>query len=139
LIEHDEYKLQCTGIDQDVFNDLEASLAKYLEEEFVKFPSERLSTAINAFKDISCLNRQDPQYSFELTPHVYFIQYSNVYVFMFLIYKFGMLPNLFWYGPGVNVFGIPQMHLTSTHIFIQYRLQVLRLAARPQQTATNAL
>jgi len=39
-----------------MFNDLEASLAKYLEEEFVKFPSERLSTAINnAFKDISCL------------------------------------------------------------------------------------
>lgn len=168
LIEQDQNKLQCTGIDKRIFNDFEASLAKYLSEEFVKIHPQRLSAAIkNAFQDINCLkNRQDPQYNFELTPHVYFLHYflDNVYcayLAWFLIYKSGLLQNKLNIldiaaGPGTVAYGIalflqsssrffqlPQMHISYYSLekqsSFQYRgLQFWRRYIEPQQTATNA-
>ncbi len=168
LIEQDQNKLQCTGIDKRIFNDFEASVAKYLSEEFVKIHPQRLSAAItNAFKDINCLkNRQDPQYNFELTPHVYFLHYflDNVYcayLAWFLIYKSGLLPKKLNIldiaaGPGTVAYGIalflqsssrflqlPQMHISYYSLekqsSFQYRgLQFWRRYIEPQQTATNA-
>ncbi len=139
-----------------------------MEEEFVKIHPQRLSAAIqNAFKDINCLrNRQDPQYNFELTPHVYFMHYflDNVYcayLAWFLIYKYGLLPNKLNIldiaaGTGTVAYGIalflqsssrflqlPQMHISYYSLekqsSFQYRgLQFWRRYIEPQQTATNA-
>lgn len=77
LIEHDEAKLQVTGIDKSIFDDFEASLVEFLKSEFEKIPIERLKTNLkDASEDIERLKRgQDPKYSFTLTPHVYFMKY----------------------------------------------------------------
>lgn len=168
LVELDQNKLKCTGIDERIFNDFEASLAKYLEEEFVKLPKERvLPAVIDAFKDIKNLkNKQDPLYNFELTPHVYFLNYflDNVYcayLAWFLVYKSGLLPtNLnildIAAGPGTVAYGIalflrssssilqmPQTHISyyslEKQASFQYRgLQFWRQYIEPQQSATNA-
>jgi len=99
LIEHDENKLQCTGVDERVFDDFEAKLVEYLQEEFSKFPDEKLVVKLqDALEDINGLkNGKDPDYRFSLTPHVYFMKYflENVYcVYLawFLIYQADLLP-----------------------------------------------
>lgn len=167
LVEHDQNKIQSTGIDQAIFNNFESSLVKYLQDEFDKISPERLAMSLKtAFTDIDCLkNRQDPKYNCELTPYAYFIQYflDNVYcVYLawFLIYKSGLLPNKFNIldiaaGPGTVAYGIalllessssfvemPQMHLSYYSLekqsSLQYRgLQFWRRHIE-KQTATNA-
>ncbi|WP_334940783.1 hypothetical protein [Nostoc sp.] len=42
LIQHDEYKLQSTGIDERIFDDFESRLVEYLKEEFRKIPDKQL-------------------------------------------------------------------------------------------------
>ena len=96
LIEHDENKLQCTGIDERIFDDFEARLVEYLQEEFSKIPDDKLIVKLqDAFEDINSLKSgHDPDYSFSLTPHVYFMKYFLEHVYCtylvwFLIYQAG--------------------------------------------------
>ena len=137
LIQHDENKLQCTGIDERIFDDFEAQLVEYLKEEFNRIPDKQLDIKLeDALEDINSLKcGKDPDYSFSLTPHVYYMKYflENVYcVYLawFLIYESGLLPtnvNILDIaaGPGTVAYGlalflqstsgffpIPQMHIS---------------------------
>jgi hypothetical protein len=100
LVEHDEYKLQATGIDESIFDDFEIRLVEYLQEEFSKIPEQQLVIKLeDALEDINNLKiGKDPDYRFSLTPHVYFMKYflENVYCLYlawFLIYQNGLLPT----------------------------------------------
>lgn len=118
LVQHDEYKLQVTGIDQEIFDGLEASLVEYLQAEFSKFSEQQLAIKLeDALEDIYNLKiGQDPNYSFSLTPHVYFMKYflENVYCLYlawFLIYQDGLLPTQVKIldiaaGPGTVTYGL---------------------------------
>jgi hypothetical protein len=108
LVEHDEYKLQATGIDESIFDDFEIRLVEYLQEEFSKIPEQQLVIKLKIGKD--------PDYRFSLTPHVYFMKYflENVYCLYlawFLIYQDGLLPaklNILDIaaGPGTSAYGL---------------------------------
>lgn len=168
LIEHDANKLQCTGIDERIFNDLEASLVEYLQEEFSKYsPDILVSKLRDAVEDINSLKRrEDPSYKFHLTPHAYFMRYflENVYcsyLAWFLIYKQNLLPTKLNIldiaaGPGTVAYGLALLLRSSSGFFpqspmhisyyslekqaaFQYRgLQFWRRYIESQQTATNA-
>ncbi|MEH1855385.1 MAG: photosystem II assembly protein [Nostoc sp.] len=137
LIQHDESKLQSTGIDERIFYDLESNLVEYLKEEFSKIPEKKLFIKLeDALEDINNLKiGQDPDYRFSLTPHVYFMKYflENVYCIYlawFLIYQDALLPSKvnildIAAGPGTVAYGlalflqsssdffhIPQMHIS---------------------------
>ena len=137
LVDHDEYKLQVTGIDQSIFNDFEVALFTYLQEEFSKINEQKLIISLkDAFDDINGLKvGKDPEYSLNLTPHVYFMKYflGNVYCLYlswFLIYQNELLPTKLNIldiaaGPGTTAYGlalflqsyssffsIPQMHVS---------------------------
>ncbi|HLO86148.1 MAG TPA: photosystem II assembly protein [Nostocaceae cyanobacterium] len=99
FLQHDEYNLQVTGIEQKIFDELEYKLFEYLQEEFSKVSQDKLMNNLaTAWQDINNLKiGKDPDYRFNLTPHVYFIKYflENVYcVYLawFLIYQNGLLP-----------------------------------------------
>ncbi|OUL25784.1 photosystem II assembly protein [Nostoc sp. 106C] len=100
LIQHDQYKIQSTGIDKDIFENFEIKLVEYLQEEFSKVPEKQLSIKLeDAFEDINNLKiGQDPDYNFSLTPHVYFMKFflENVYCLYlawFFIYQNGLFSN----------------------------------------------
>ncbi|MEO1428731.1 MAG: photosystem II assembly protein [Cyanobacteria bacterium J06633_8] len=137
LIPHDENKLQCTGIDERIFDDFEAELVEYLKEEFSRIPDKQLIVKLqDALEDINNLKcGKDPDYRFSLTPHVYYMKYflENVYcvyIAWFLIYESGLLPtniNILDIaaGPGTVAYGLalflqstsgffkmPQMHIS---------------------------
>jgi hypothetical protein len=137
LVEHDEYKLQATGIDESIFDDFEVRLVEYLQEEFSKISEQQLVIKLeDALEDINNLKiGKDPDYRFSLTPHVYFMKYflENVYCLYlawFLIYQDGLLPaklNILDIaaGPGTSAYGLalflqscndffdlPQMHIS---------------------------
>ncbi|MBD2180403.1 photosystem II assembly protein [Aerosakkonema funiforme] len=169
FVEHDENMLQCTGIDRRVFDDFEESLADFIKEEFSQQSRKKnfhflLDDAIN---DINRLKGgQDPQYRFELSPHIYLMRYflDNVYcayLAWFLIYKAGLLPSKINIldiaaGPGTIAYGLALLLQSSnsflpappTHVSyysleqqknFQYRgLQFWRKYIEPQETATNA-
>ncbi len=130
LIHHDEHKLQCTGIDERIFDDFEARLVEYLKEEFNRIPEKHLKIKLeDALEDINNLKSgQDPDYRFSLTPHVYFMKYflENVYCLYlawFLIYQSGLLPpkiNILDIaaGPGTVAYALA-LFLQSTSGFFQ--------------------
>lgn len=168
LVEPNENKLQCTGIHKPLFDDFEESLAEFLSEEFSKISPSRLSAEVEyALNDINGLKSgQDPDYGFNLTPHVYFMKYflDNVYcayLAWFLIYKEGLLPREskildIAAGPGTVAYGLalllesssvflkmPQMHVSyyslEKQAAFQYRgLQFWRRYIETRQTAINA-
>ncbi len=137
LIQHDENKLQCTGINERIFDDFEAQLVEYLQDEFRRIPDKQLIVKLeDALEDINSLKcGKDPDYRFSLTPHVYYMKYflENVYcVYLawFLIYESRLLPtniNILDIaaGPGTVAYGLalflqstsgffklPQMHIS---------------------------
>ncbi|WP_414548036.1 photosystem II assembly protein [Anabaena sp. CCY 0017] len=137
LVQHDEYKLQVTGIDQEIFDGLEASLVEYLQAEFGKMSEQHLAIKIeDALEDIHKLKiGQDPNYGLSLTPHVYLMKYFLegvycIYLAWFLIYQDGLLPTQvkildIGSGPGtvayglalflksgLNFFNIPPIHIS---------------------------
>ncbi|MGD1909625.1 MAG: photosystem II assembly protein [Rivularia sp. (in: cyanobacteria)] len=128
LIQHDENKLQCTGIDERIFDDFEAQLVEYLKEEFRRIPEKQLSIKLeDALEDINSLKcGKDPDYRFSLTPHVYYMKYflENVYCLYlawFLIYESGLLPTNIKIldiaaGPGTVAYGLA-LFLQSTSGF----------------------
>ncbi|BBD61097.1 hypothetical protein NIES2109_38990 [Nostoc sp. HK-01] len=167
LIQHDEYKLQATGIDERIFEDFEARLAEYIQEELNKIPEQKLLIKLeDAVEDISSLKvGQEPDYRFTLTPHVYFMKYflENVYCLYLawsLIYQDGLLPTKFNIldiaaGPGTTAYGlalflqscssfvdIPQMHVSYYSLekqdAFQYRgLQFWRKYIESRKTPVN--
>ena len=168
FIEHDEYKLQCTGIENRVFDDFEAKLADFLQTELEKQPKDVLDSELDmAIKDIEGLKRGiDPKYSFKLSSHIYLMKYflENVYcayIAWFLIYQAGLIPQNIKIldiaaGPGTVAYGLalllqsnsgffpmPQIHISYYSLekqsLLQYRgLQFWRQYIEPKQTATNA-
>jgi len=130
LTYHDEYKLQVTGIEQNVFENLEIKLVEYLKEEFSKIPERTLFLKLeDALEDINNLKMgQDPNYKFSLTPHVYFMKYflENVYctyLAWFLIYQHNLLTNKINIldiaaGPGTVAYGLA-LFLQSSSEFMQ--------------------
>ena len=168
LIEHDEYKLQSTGIDERIFDDFESRLVEYLKEEFSKIPDKQLFIKLeDALEDINNLKiGQDPDYRFSLTPHVYFMKcfLENVYCIYlawFLIYQDALLPSKvnildIAAGPGTVAYGlalflqsssgffhIPQMHISYYSLekqdAFQFRgLQFWRRYIESRLTTVNA-
>jgi len=168
LIQHDEYKLQSTGIDERIFDNFESSLVEYLKEEFSKIPDKQLFIKLeDALDDINNLKiGHDPDYRFSLTPHVYFMKYflENVYcVYLawFLIYQDALLPSKvnildIAAGPGTVAYGlalflqsssgffdIPQMHISYYSLekqdAFQFRgLQFWRRYIESRLTTVNA-
>jgi uncharacterized protein YacL (UPF0231 family) len=168
FIEHDEHKLQCTGIEHRIFDDFESNLAYFLQTELEKQPKDVLDSELyNAIKDIEGLKRGiDPEYDFKLSPHVYLMKYflENVYcayIAWFLVYQAGVIPQNIQIldiaaGPGTVAYGLalllqsnsgfftmPQMHISYYSLekqpLLQYRgLQFWRQYIEPKQTATNA-
>jgi len=61
LIEEDEYKLQCTGIDKRVFEDFETSLVEYLNFEFEEIPAKLKAALKEACEDIDRLKNGQNQ------------------------------------------------------------------------------
>ncbi|MEH1778843.1 MAG: photosystem II assembly protein [Nostoc sp.] len=168
LIQHDEYKLQSTGIDERIFDDFESKLVEYLKEEFSKIPEKQLFIKLeDALEDINNLKiGQDPDYRFSLTAHVYFMKYflENVYCIYlawFLIYQDNLLPSKvnildIAAGPGTVAYGlalflqsssgffhIPQMHISYYSLekqdAFQFRgLQFWRRYIESRLTPVNA-
>ncbi|AVH70290.1 photosystem II assembly protein [Nostoc sp. 'Lobaria pulmonaria (5183) cyanobiont'] len=168
LIQHDEYKLQSTGIDERIFDDFESKLVEYLKEEFSKIPEKQLFIKLeDALEDINNLKiGQDPDYRFSLTPHVYFMKYflENVYCIYlawFLIYQDALLSSKvnildIAAGPGTVAYGlalflqsssgffhIPQMHISYYSLekqdAFQFRgLQFWRRYIESRLTPVNA-
>lgn len=169
LIESDENLIQSTGIDPNIFNDFELNLARFIEDEF-KQMSKRNNfekSLTEAVEDLNGLKLgEDPEYSFELSPYVYFLRYflTNVYgayLAWFLIYKTGLLRkhlNILDIaaGPGTMIYGLdlflrsnyPGMNSSEFQIAyyslekqakFQYRgLQFWRRYVEQQPQPTNA-
>ncbi|MGC1396575.1 MAG: hypothetical protein WA828_20115, partial [Coleofasciculaceae cyanobacterium] len=167
-LEHDQHKLQCTGIENNVFDDFEVSLADFLQSELAKLSQDlQLSELDIAIKDLESLKHgEDPKYSFRLSPHVYFMKYflDNTYctyIAWFLVYQSGLIPkNLkildIAAGPGTVAYGLALLLQSADYFFsssfmhisyyslekqslLQYRgLQFWRQYIEPKQTATNA-
>ena len=168
FIEHDQHKLQCTGVEQRVFDDFEAKLADFLQKELKNLRKDVLASKLDeAIEDIEGLKRGlDPKYSFQLSPHVYLMKYflDNVYcayIAWFMIYQEGLVAKELKIldiaaGPGTVAYGLalllqsssgffpmPQMHISYYSLekqpLLQYRgLQFWRRYIEPQQTAINA-
>ncbi|MEA5540526.1 photosystem II assembly protein [Limnoraphis robusta Tam1] len=170
LIEHDAGLLQCTGIVHEIFDNFELSLANFIQGEFEQLRRKRNnfeSMLKDAIQDLNSLKGgKDPSYSYELSPHIYFIRYflENVYcayIAWFLIYKSGLLPihlNILDIaaGPGTMAYGL-DLFLRSSYLYtpfspiqvayyslekqdiFQYRgLQFWRRYIEQQSNATNA-
>jgi hypothetical protein len=131
LIERDTGLLQCTGIHQEIFEDIERSLADFIEWEFEdqrrRSKNKFESMLADAIQDLKSLKEgKDPSYNFFLSPHVYLIRYflENVYcayLAWFLIYQSGFLPrhlNILDIaaGPGTIAYGL-DLFLQSSHLF----------------------
>ncbi len=125
LVQHDSNKLQITGIDRIVFEQLEIALADFIETEINKVSSpykeDKLQEAVD---DLLCLKQGiDPQYSYSFSPHVYLLKYfsENVYCtywVWFLVYQSGILPrNLkildLAAGPGTVIYGLALLLLST--------------------------
>lgn len=136
FIEHDENKLQCTGIDERIFDDFEARLVEYLQEEFSKIPDDKLIVKLqDAFEDINSLKSgHDPDYAFSLTPHIYFMKYFLEHVYCtylvwFLIYQAGLLPTKvnildIAAGPGTVAYGLALFLQSTSGFFSMPPMQI---------------
>ena len=105
FVEHDEHFLQVTGLDHQVFDKFEASLAKFIQDDFAaiaKHPNFqedvfKLDLA-QATDDLHKLKLgRDPRYNLKLSPHIYLLTYFlegvySSYLSWFLIYQSGLLP-----------------------------------------------
>ncbi|XZN95323.1 MAG: photosystem II assembly protein [Microcoleus sp.] len=131
LIECDQSMIQCTGIDDQVFNNFEQHLSGFIKNDLNKLSREKNnidSLLEQAVDDIQKLKEgQDPQYSFELSPHIYLMRYflDNVYctyLAWFLIYKAGLLPTKvnildIAAGPGTVAYGLGLLLQSSSKFF----------------------
>jgi hypothetical protein len=147
LIEHDENLVQCTGIDDRVFDDFEANLAEYIKEEF-KNPSRQKKLNILVKEAVDDINKlkigQDPEYRFELSPHIYLIRYflDNVYcayLAWFLIYKSGLLPTQvnildIAAGPGTAAYGLALLLQSTSGFFAMPSMHISYYSLEQQKS-----
>ena len=99
ILDIDEHIIQCTGINSNIFEPLENKLAEYLDNEFNnhKAQTKFFNDLKTADEDIYSLKKgKDPDYKYNLTPHIYFIRYFlegvySAYLAWFLVYKSGLL------------------------------------------------
>lgn len=131
LIECDASMIQCTGIDEKVFNNFEQHLAGFIKNELNNSYREKSNVDYllkQAIDDIQKLKEgQDPQYSLELSPHIYLMRYflDNVYctyLAWFLVYKAGLLPTKLNIldiaaGPGTVAYGLGLLLQSSSDFF----------------------
>lgn len=91
--------LQCTGIDKEIFYDLEENIVNYLKAQLELYtPKEKLKQhLIDTYEDIYLLQKGiDPEYNYNLTPHIYFMRYFlegvySAYLAWFLVYESKLL------------------------------------------------
>lgn len=106
FVEHDEHFLQVTGLDHQVFDKFEASLAKFIQDNFAEmsrnpnFQKEQFQLDLaQATDDLHKLKLgRDPRYNLKLSPHIYLLTYFlegvySSYLSWFLIYEAGLLPT----------------------------------------------
>ena len=136
LIEKDENLLQCTGIYEQVFDDLESSLTKYIKSEVETIPEDkRIPELEKAHRDIGKLKLgADPNYDFYLTPHVYFIKYFLDHVYCnylawYLVYQSGLLPTKInildiGAGPGTVAYGLALFLQSSSSFFATHPMHI---------------
>ena len=167
LAEHDVGKIQVTGIEPQVFDELETNLAIFLDREFKKIPAEALDSAlVTAIQDLDELeNGGNPRYNSKLSPYVYLLKYfpqsfySN-YLAWFLVYESGLMPKelkILDIGAGLGTvayslvgflqtcsrfLSLPNLHISYYSLekepLLQFRgLQFWRKSAEHQQVATN--
>lgn len=130
LIERDKNLLECTGIDRRVFDDFEADLTEFIKKELKNVSREKKVDYLlkEAIDDLNKLKQgEDPEYRFELSPHVYLMRYflENVYcayLAWFLIYKAGLLPTQINIldiaaGPGTIAYGLALLLQSSNGFF----------------------
>ncbi|AFZ10160.1 hypothetical protein Osc7112_5966 [Oscillatoria nigro-viridis PCC 7112] len=131
MTECDASMIQCTGIDDQVFNGFEQHLAGFIKNEINNFGRQQNNLDYllqQAIDDIQKLKEgEDPQYNFELSPHIYLIRYflDNVYctyLAWFLIYKAGLLPTKvnildIAAGPGTVAYGLGLLLQSSSNFF----------------------
>ncbi|MEG4809496.1 photosystem II assembly protein [Microcoleus sp. F8-D3] len=131
LIDCDASMIQCTGIDDKVFNNFEQHLAGFIKNELNNLSRQKTNVDYllqQAIDDIQKLKEgQDPQYSFELSPHIYLMRYflDNVYctyLAWFFIYKAGLLPTTvnildIAAGPGTVAYGLGLLLQSSSDFF----------------------
>jgi hypothetical protein len=120
LINRDDYKIQCTGIDTESFQLLEINLVDYLVSEINASkltPEETKKEFKKAWQDLQKLKQGlDPDYNLKFSSHVYLMQYflENVYcnyLAYFLIYRSGYFSRQMKIldiaaGPGTMLFGL---------------------------------
>lgn len=130
IIELDPNLWQCTGIEPRTFNDFEASLAEFLQQEYTRLENrpnfdEFLTESIHDLNQLKL--GKDPKYNFQLSAHVYLTRYflENVYsayLTWFLIYQLGLLPtdiNILDIaaGPGTIIYGLALLLQSSNGFF----------------------
>ena len=98
LINYDECTTQSTGIDHLIFDEFEAGLVEYLQEEFDKLPQHKVISQLkDSLEDLNNLKiGKDPDYNLNFTAYTYFMKYFlentySLYLAWFLIYKDGLL------------------------------------------------
>ena len=147
FIEHDKHKLQITGIDKSIFDDLEIALSDFVEAQINKVKPESRETKLQeALDDLLGLKKGiDPSYSYFYSPHVYLLKYftENIYctyIAWFLIYQSGLLPKNIKIldlaaGPGTVIYGLalllnslkdfslPEIHISYYSLEQQAALQ----------------
>jgi hypothetical protein len=120
LIDHDCFKIQCTGIDAKVFEALEISLVDYLTTEMNDKNLSQIQIKIEfqkAQKDLKKLKQgTDPDYNERFSAYVYLIQYflENIYcnyLAFFLVYRSGYFNDQLKIldiaaGPNTMLFGL---------------------------------
>lgn len=88
--------LQFTGIDNEVFDNLEAKLSIYLNRELNRYHKDEIQLAYRELKTVR--SGKDPDYSYPLIEYVYLLEYflDNTYcsyLAWFLIYRSGKLKS----------------------------------------------
>jgi hypothetical protein len=126
----DDYKLQCTGIDEQTFDDFEHRLAVFLQKELKKQKPERVKLELQeAFQKLEeSTETSDPKYDAKLSSYAYLMKdflknvYSN-YIAWFLVYQAGLIPEQLRIldiaaGPGTTAYGL-RLLLRSSINFLQ--------------------
>ena len=88
--------LQFTGIDNEVFDNLESKLSIYISKELSRYHKNEIQLAYAELKKVR--SGQDPDYSYPLIEYVYLLEYflDNTYcsyLAWFLIYRSGKLKS----------------------------------------------
>ncbi|MEA5479772.1 hypothetical protein VB774_19280 [Pseudanabaena galeata UHCC 0370] len=88
--------LQFTGIDNEVFDELESKLANYINRNLSDYHPDEIRLAYQELKKVKL--GKDPDYSYPLIEYVYLLEYflDNTYcsyLAWFLIYRSGKLKN----------------------------------------------